>query len=497
MIICSNCNYPNESFFQFCLQCGTDLSCGSLAGAVAPSVIPDDSIPAVIPAETENLSASPASDAAYRETTIPNDGMEITPVCETHREDDNGAEDRVLELGATEQSTSTSEESETPDAGIVDGELYAGRAGDTSPHHDITLGENTDDTQSTSVQAETDAAIANTKTKTTVTITNDEDIPVAEHPAVLEGTSTESAEDLQSTDAARRERQETPAQVRFMFDPTNISIPSAPFEPANLDDTSSDRRDCPRCGAKTSKSHSFCGQCGYRFEGAAPKRTPTGIISQVTAESSLVVIREDGSDGARLQLVEGSNVIGRGESTHTFASDMFLDSQHCEMRVDGKHCTLEDLGTLNGTFIRILEPTQLNHGDLIRLGQELLRYEHFERVEPVEAPAADGTELLGAAPGTDVFGRLVQVMSPDLVGNAWALSAPLVTIGRERGDVIFDGDGYVSGRHATITWRDGQAVLEDIGSSNGTYLQIRGPAELLDGDLVLIGQQLFRYENHS
>ena len=497
MIICSNCNHPNESFFQFCLQCGTDLSGSSLGGEVAPSGIPNDSLSAIIPADTENPGASPASNAVYREGAIHEDGMEMTPAYETDRENDNDEEDGALELSDTKQSTSTTETRETEDTGIVDGELYVGLAGDASPHHGIALGEKTDDAQSTSVQEETDAATDPPETDTTVIITNDVDMNVVEYPAALEGTSTESAENSQSTDTARGERQEPRPQVRFIFDPTDASIPSAPFEPVKLDDIGSDLRDCPRCGAKMSNSHSFCGQCGHRYEETAPKRTPTGVVSRVTAESSLVIIREDGSDGDRLQLVEGSNVVGRGESTHTFASDMFLDSQHCELRVDGKHCTLEDLGTLNGTFVRILEPTQLNHGDLIRLGQELLRYEHLERVEPVEAPATDGTELLGAAPGTDVFGRLVQVMSPDLVGNAWALSAPLVTIGRERGDVIFDGDGYVSGRHATITWRDGQAMLEDIGSSNGTYLQIRGPAELLDGDLVLVGQQLLRYEIRS
>jgi pSer/pThr/pTyr-binding forkhead associated (FHA) protein len=41
---------------------------------------------------------------------------------------------------------------------------------------------------------------------------------------------------------------------------------------------------------------------------------------------------------------------------------------------DGQ-CTLTDLGSKNGTFVRISDEAVLNHGDYVFLGQQLLRVE--------------------------------------------------------------------------------------------------------------------------
>ena len=65
-------------------------------------------------------------------------------------------------------------------------------------------------------------------------------------------------------------------------------------------------------------------------------------------------------------------------------------------------------------------------------------------------------------------------------------------LGRERGDILFPEDGYVSGTHAQLTLRDGQVYLSDLGSSNGTFFRIRGSRMVASGSLLLMGQQLFR-----
>jgi hypothetical protein len=60
---------------------------------------------------------------------------------------------------------------------------------------------------------------------------------------------------------------------------------------------------------------------------------------------------------------------------------------------------------------------------------------------------------------------------------------------------------FVSRRHARIEFRDGQWVLEDLGSSNGTFLRkgdefirIAEPTPLADGDLVVFGKPQFRVQ---
>ncbi|MGI8558803.1 MAG: FHA domain-containing protein [Solirubrobacteraceae bacterium] len=58
-------------------------------------------------------------------------------------------------------------------------------------------------------------------------------------------------------------------------------------------------------------------------------------------------------------------------------------------------------------------------------------------------------------------------------------------------------DPFASSRHAQVATRAGTVVLEDLGSTNGTYLNeelLQGPAPLHVGDRVRIGDSEFTYE---
>jgi pSer/pThr/pTyr-binding forkhead associated (FHA) protein len=65
-------------------------------------------------------------------------------------------------------------------------------------------------------------------------------------------------------------------------------------------------------------------------------------------------------------------------------------------------------------------------------------------------------------------------------------------MGRERGDVLFPEDGYVSGLHCRLSWDGAKLFLTDLGSSNGTFVRLTGEADVRTGDVLLMGQQLFR-----
>jgi pSer/pThr/pTyr-binding forkhead associated (FHA) protein len=77
----------------------------------------------------------------------------------------------------------------------------------------------------------------------------------------------------------------------------------------------------------------------------------------------------------------------------------------------------------------------------------------------------------------------------DLIGG--------LSIGRSReADVQID-DRYASGLHARIFSREGRTFIEDMNSTNGTLLNdatLKGEAELVDGDVVRIGDTEFRFE---
>jgi pSer/pThr/pTyr-binding forkhead associated (FHA) protein len=67
--------------------------------------------------------------------------------------------------------------------------------------------------------------------------------------------------------------------------------------------------------------------------------------------------------------------LGREGNDINFPDDPFISGRHAELRVSGGMLSVTDLGSRNGTFIRIERERVLKHGDYVFLGQQLLRVE--------------------------------------------------------------------------------------------------------------------------
>ena len=96
-------------------------------------------------------------------------------------------------------------------------------------------------------------------------------------------------------------------------------------------------------------------------------------------------------------------------------------------------------------------------------------------------------------------GRLVAVTSPTLPRSfERTLDSAPVTVGRgTQNDIALEGDDYASARHARIEPRRDGVWVEDIGSTNGTYLngiKLTRARKLTPGDVVRVGETELRYE---
>jgi hypothetical protein len=96
-------------------------------------------------------------------------------------------------------------------------------------------------------------------------------------------------------------------------------------------------------------------------------------------------------------------------------------------------------------------------------------------------------------------GRLIVVTSPARrEGEEWVLDSAPLTVGRNsRNDIDLAHDEYASSDHARIEARRDGVWLEDVGSTNGTYLngtRVTRPKRLSAGDVVRIGETELRYE---
>src|SRR5512138_2454427 len=78
-------------------------------------------------------------------------------------------------------------------------------------------------------------------------------------------------------------------------------------------------------------------------------------------------------------------------------------------------------------------------------------------------------------------------------GAAFALEGDQMTIGRDSTNEIVINDAEVSRRHSRLTFQGGKYVLEDLGSTNGTFVngqRLAGPRVLKPGEVISFGEQI-------
>jgi ABC-2 type transport system ATP-binding protein len=210
------------------------------------------------------------------------------------------------------------------------------------------------------------------------------------------------------------------------------------------------------------------------------------------------------------ELTLGRAAAGAGR----LGEDPELSREHARLSLDARgQPAIEDRGSSNGTVVngeRLKAPRLLTVGDRITVGKTTLvlerspaaagatrlasrdavmRVQATAQVPPAAAPAAP------ASPAADEPEALEVVRGP--AAGATIRVGAGVQFGRESsGPGQLQGDPELSRRHARIT-RDpaGVLVLEDVGSTNGTYLngwRIPAPQALSDGDQISLGQSVLR-----
>lgn len=249
---------------------------------------------------------------------------------------------------------------------------------------------------------------------------------------------------------------------------------------------------CSSCGNQVPDGFAFCGACGTPVAGSTGGGAAAAPAPAAGASlgARLVLIQPDGTEGGHVDIPGTEVAVGR-DAGGFFANDPFLSPTHAVFRATQSAVVVRDAGSLNGTFVKITPnvPVEIQSGDIFRMGQELLLFEEIDR----GSDAPDGTIKMGS-PIDGLWGRVALIVGDGRLGNAFTVSGEGVVLGRERGDIIFPEDGYVSGIHLKLYTEQGRYYLNDLGSSNGTFLKLTDDFELPSGSFLLMGQQLFRVD---
>jgi pSer/pThr/pTyr-binding forkhead associated (FHA) protein len=232
---------------------------------------------------------------------------------------------------------------------------------------------------------------------------------------------------------------------------------------------------------------------------AQPAPTPTGRI---------VVITKEGGEGASYPLFDQVD-IGRSEGDVILPDDFYLSPRHARIARKPEPAgapqgravyQLIDLASTNGVYLRLNQngskEVALEDQDLFLVGQQVLKFELVRHAEEGLAPATQHGTLVFGTPAAARYARISQRSVEGVTRDTFHVTRAETVLGRESGDVVFTDDPFLSRRHAAIKFDHAtrRFMLGDLGSSNGTFIQIRGEVTIRSGDQFRIGQQLFRID---
>ncbi len=285
--------------------------------------------------------------------------------------------------------------------------------------------------------------------------------------------------------------------------------------PAGLDTTQMGASvECPVCRARNISADTYCCECGFLLS-ATPEEGDAG------PQASPAVLRDTRS-GRTFPLELGVATVGR-ENADILLSDPSVSRKHAEIEFRGADTLVTDAGSTNGTVVngrriavgeeQVLEPGQeVRFGncifvfDLTREDDEQDTAAPSEEPEEASQPEDAAVTMVGSPGGMPEFdldlpdeqpAEAAAPSGPRLqdAGNP-ALTYPIspegAAIGRRSGQDIVIENPYVSSAHAAIAVQDGECILTDIGSTNGTVvngetLPPNEPRVLADGDEISFG----------
>lgn len=137
--------------------------------------------------------------------------------------------------------------------------------------------------------------------------------------------------------------------------------------------------DCPVCGSPLPDGARECSECGTLLDGATTPFAPVG--SDETAAGSVdegpaLVVVKGPEVGERFYIDREELTLGRDPDCDVFLNDVTVSRRHAVLRVRAGVVSVEDSGSLNGTYVNgvRVDEAPLGAGDRLQVGRFVMTF---------------------------------------------------------------------------------------------------------------------------
>jgi hypothetical protein len=146
---------------------------------------------------------------------------------------------------------------------------------------------------------------------------------------------------------------------------------------------------CPECGFRNPEAANYCSKCGaalVRETGGdttmaytPEEHNDSSPLEDLGMEGPALVVRSGGGRTGEHFVPQGERTtIGRSPDCDIVLDDVTVSRKHAVLVRDDGRFTIEDQGSLNGTFLnrRRIEQAELSDGDELQIGKYRLTFLH-------------------------------------------------------------------------------------------------------------------------
>jgi hypothetical protein len=142
---------------------------------------------------------------------------------------------------------------------------------------------------------------------------------------------------------------------------------------------------CPECGFQNPEAANYCSRCGAALVKDEPgSETTMSYTPEDAEEGAALTLEELGTEGPALVVRSGGGragehfvpqgertSIGRSPDCDIFLDDVTVSRRHAVLVEEGGSFSIEDQGSLNGTFVNRarIDRAALEDGDEVQIGK--------------------------------------------------------------------------------------------------------------------------------